>query len=165
MRFPSAAGSRYQYESHGAIASGLSRTESALVVTACGLGKKDPTAWMSGGPNKPPPWDWRDDPARTARAVAECEIQPPGGGPRRRLGDVHAERGMEARFGEVAGVLAFAYGALAECRHYRACPPGDGPAGSTERRPFASPRHWAAFVALGDAGPALVAPAPPSACQ
>ncbi len=154
MRFPSESGERYRFEAHGAIASGLARR--GWVATACGLGRKDPTQWMGGGPNAPPPWDWRADPAREDPAVAACEIQAPGGGAPRRLGDVHAERGMAARFSECAGILRFAYGALAECCSFRVprSPPagraGD-PTAPAECRPFASPRHWAAFVALGDA--------------
>jgi len=64
-RWPNTAA--HQFESHAMIQSEIMTTAKMFRVTAVKTAakhKNDPTKWMAGGANQPPPWRWLDDSTR-----------------------------------------------------------------------------------------------------
>lgn len=160
VRFPSDTG-RYQFEAHPEIASGIMTTPFSFRATAQlpvnPTRKKDPTQWMGGRANEPPPWEWRHDPDRSK--VGPFSLHLPG---RHKPTPFEYDAVMRQRFQDAHDAIALGMDTLA------AAPSGElsstVPVGGRERdcdmmnpddRPFASPLFWAGFIITGWGGTAL----------
>jgi len=143
------------YEAHPEIQCGILPTNYMFRVTARQTDPKkgkDPTKWMGGGPNQPPPWQWRSDPDRGH--VGPFDLTAPGHVKAKPFVYTAEER---RRFREAHDVMAFGLKALADAPVAR-IGPGVLVAGQTKQelvggdpagRPFASPVYWAGFVITG----------------
>jgi len=147
-RFSSSVGA-YQYESHPDIQTGI--MPQGYVVTAIkGYDKKnnDPTGWMGGGPNQPPPWVWRDDPDRSNVGAI---LLTKGKGPGAQAVPFEYSDALRRRFRDVHDALDLALSALSSAQTAMISVDAVSQM-DPEARPFASQFYWAGFTVTGWGG-------------
>ena len=165
-RWPNTA--NYQYEPHARIQCGIMPTQWMFIATAVKTNpkkKNDPTEWMGGGPNQPPPWRWREDPTRELDSARATIVIPSKPGVAQNLKTYYEEEGVLLRFQQAHAAMAHAHSislpalvfsfptdvVVGEGKALQPLAGADvGDASASPARPFASAKHWAAFTVTGD---------------
>lgn len=128
----------------------------------------DPTKWMSGVGNSPPPWRWLEYPDR-AQDCKDATIKMPHK-PSQSLVSMYEENNVLLRFKQAHKVMAYAY-SICQKRHvatfkfpvdtvlgedarqasgHHVGEHAEDAAARATRKPFRSPKYWAGFVVTGD---------------